>query len=79
MALTNAEKQKRLRDKRDAFSRQASKLRNAPIEALIRDHIKRGQVLPRNRMAAVQLLLKRIDSEEDAELLAWLRKWIGRP
>jgi hypothetical protein len=42
MAMTNAEKQKRWRDKRNALARKASHASNARLDAIIRDHNKRG-------------------------------------
>jgi hypothetical protein len=73
MALTNAEKQKRWRNKRNALARQAGRLSNLPVDRLVQDQIKRGKVCSKDRRLAVQHLLKNVDAEEDAELLTWLR------
>jgi hypothetical protein len=73
MALSNAEKQKRWRDRRNKLAREASRLRNAPLDLPIADRIKRGKLTADERRLAVQLLLKNLDRDDDAELIAWLR------
>jgi hypothetical protein len=73
MALSNAEKQKRWRDKRNKLAGEAARLRNAPLDSLIADRIKRGKLTAYERRLAVQRLLKNLDRDDDAELIAWLR------
>jgi hypothetical protein len=71
--LTNAEKQRRWRDRRNKLATEASRLRNMPLHRLIADRLDRSEILPRDRRQAVQLLLQGLDHEEDAEShrLAW--------
>ena len=73
MVLSNAEKQRRWRDKRNQLAREAGRLRNASIDRLIADQLKRGEVTGKGRRSAVQMLLKGLDRDDDAELIAWLK------
>jgi hypothetical protein len=74
--LSNAERQRRWREKRNALARQAGIVRNAPLDLLIKDREKRECITATERRRAVQQLLKTIDPEEDAALLSWLRSWL---
>jgi hypothetical protein len=47
--------------------------RNAVLDELIKDRIKREVLLPKERLLAVQLLLKSARRKDDAELFAWLK------
>jgi hypothetical protein len=84
MAMTNAEAQKRWRDKRNKLAREASGLRNRPLDFHVADRIKRGQITASDRLRCVKLLLETIDRgddddrEENAALLSWLLTWLGR-
>jgi hypothetical protein len=73
MPLSNAERQRRWRDKRTALAHEAKKTRNWQLDLLVKDRIQRDVLLPKERRLAVQLLVKSADAEDDAELLAWLR------
>ena len=75
MPISNAEAQRRWRDKRDALAKEAKHLRNASLKHLITEREERGSITAKTRRLAVQQLLKDIDPEEDAELIAWLRTW----
>jgi hypothetical protein len=76
MVLSNAERQRRWRAKRNILAGEARQFRNAPLDHLIADHEKRGAILPRERKLTVQRLLKGADPEEDAELIDWLQSWL---
>ena len=84
MAMTNAEAQKRWRDKRNRLAREASLLRNRPLNSHIKDRIKDGRVTAGDRLRCVKLLLETIDlsddddREENAALLSWLLTWLGQ-
>jgi hypothetical protein len=73
MPLSNAERQRRWRDKRTALADEAKKTRNWQLDLLVKDRIQRDVLLPKERRLAVQLLVKSADAEDDAEMLAWLR------
>ena len=85
MAITNAESQKRWRDKRNKLAREASTLRNRPLDFHVEDRIRRGQVSVTTRLRCVKPLLETIDlsdadeREENSELLTWLRTWLDKP
>jgi hypothetical protein len=75
MPLSNAERQRRFREKRDALAGEAAHTRNAPLDLLVAAREKRGVITARERRLAVQRLLKGVDPEYDDQLLRWLRTW----
>ena len=75
MPLTNAERQARWRDKRNALATQAGRARNAPLDVLVAAREKRGVITAQERRLAVQRLLKGLNPEYDGQLLRWLRAW----
>jgi hypothetical protein len=77
MVLSNAERQRRWRDKRNTLARQALRVRNAPLDHIAGDRIKREHLSAKERRLTVQRLLKDVDAETDAELLRWLWSWRG--
>ena len=78
MVFSNAERQRRWREKRNALAQQAKHERNASLDRLIAERERRGDMTAKARRLAVQQLLKRVDPETDAELLTWLRAWKPR-
>ena len=75
MPLSNAERQRRFREKRNALAGEAARTRNVSLDLLVAAREKRGVITTRERRVAVQRLLKGIDPKQDAQLLTWLRSW----
>ncbi len=75
MPLSNAERQRRFRAKRNALATQAGRTRNALLDVLVAAREKRGVITAQERRLAVQRLLKGVDPEYDGQLLRWLRAW----
>jgi len=75
MPLSNAERQRRFREKRNALAGEAARTRNVSLDLLVAAREKRGVITARERRVAVQRLLKGIDPETDSALLKWLRAW----
>jgi hypothetical protein len=75
MPLSNAERQRRFREKRNALAGEAARTRNVSLDLLVAAREKRGVITARERLVAVQRLLKGIDPETDSALLKWLREW----
>jgi hypothetical protein len=77
MALSNAERQKRWREKRNVLAGKAY-LGNAPLDVIIADHIRNGRMTRELMMFSMKALLKAVKPKRDAELLAWLRQYLRR-
>jgi hypothetical protein len=75
MPLSNAERQRRFRRKRNTLAGEAARTRNV-LDLLVAAREKRGVITTRERRVAVQRLLKGIDPETDSALLKWLREWL---
>jgi hypothetical protein len=74
MALSNAERQKRLREKRDALARQAGIAKNAVIDFLIKERQSRERELIEAR-AEIEHLRKRV-AEVEARREKTLEKFV---
>jgi hypothetical protein len=75
--MSNAQKQKRWRNKRNKMAREASRLKNRPLDSHIKDRIKRGLVGVSERLRCVKLLLEKIDLN-DRDIAAELRALMNR-
>ena len=77
MGYSNAERQQRWRNKRNKLAREATKLKNRPLDSHIKDRIKRGLVGVNERLRCVELLLEkidRIDRDVAAKLQALMKR-----